>query len=555
MLVYLKFVFSSALVALVPLAFGWFVNALENPSADRYLSLSIYLVGYAGIYLLSWILHGPARIAERKLAFSISKDFLDDHMQKLLALDIDWHNNNHTAATINRLRKGYLALRFFFDNGFSYLRTFIQFFFAFFAMAFFSPWFALIAVFLGLITAWIIFMFDKSYSRHLSDLNEKEHSFFSAFNDSLSNILVVITLRLEKQIKNEVLRKFSEMFPSFSKGVVVNEWKWFVANMMVVLTYCVMVGGYVYQQSSNDHFNIAGLVTLVGFVAQFTGVFYGVADQYTAILRYSVDVKTTKTIIESFEALDNKPMSDGILQSDWKTLDIRDMCFHYANKNAATTQDDKNKIDRNVINELNISLRSGQKIALLGKSGSGKSTLLSLLRGLHRPQSGTVVLDGKHPLDWQTISNATTYMPQEPQIFEGSVSYNLTLGLPFSLAEIADACDATNFDEVLKSLPGELDAHVHENGANLSGGQRQRLALARGLLASQSSSIILIDEPSNSLDSHNSSQILTSLFKKMNGKLVICSLHHRDLVKYFDYVYVLQDGTVIEEGPVDKALF
>jgi ABC-type multidrug transport system fused ATPase/permease subunit len=126
--------------------------------------------------------------------------------------------------------------------------------------------------------------------------------------------------------------------------------------------------------------------------------------------------------------------------------------------------------------------------------------------------------------------------------------YNITLGLPFSEDEVMQVCEAARFSEVVKLLPLGLHTPIQEKGVNLSGGQKQRLALARGILAARQSTMILMDEPTSSIDPRTERKIYQSMFETFSDKAVISSLHRLHLLSDFDYIYILRDGLVIDEG-------
>ena len=114
------------------------------------------------------------------------------------------------------------------------------------------------------------------------------------------------------------------------------------------------------------------------------------------------------------------------------------------------------------------------------------------------------------------------------------------------------ACESARFDDVVKQLPQGLLTHMQEKGVNLSGGQKKRLALARGILAARSSDIILMYEPTSSVDTRTEKQVYKNLFAAFSDKAVISSLHRLHLLKYFDYVYILRNGSVVDEGPFEQ---
>lgn len=562
-LVYALFTCANLVAAINPFFYGWFINSIQKNSAKILPSVWLYGLGFLGLKLLEWTFHGPARVMERQLAFHLSKNYLDNLYHKVIHLQVGWHKDNHSGVTINRIRKAYTALKDFFQMGFSYLQSLSKFVISFSVMLYFSPLFGSIAIALGGLTFWVILKFDKIYINSMREVNEAEHAVSSNLFDSLSNMMTVITLRLEKQVHAGLMEKIRLVFPPFKKFTTINEIKWFTAQMMVAMIYVVMILGYVYQQQHSGHvFMLGGLVTLLGFVNQFTSVFNDFAQQYNQIVQFHTDVETAKSIENSFEQA-HRALNEANLPEDWKSLTIRNLTFiHTKNSMPQPVVNTHGQLNTEPILKkayglkgLNMQIHRGQKIALIGESGCGKSTLLSLLRGLYAPTaSENLEVDGNTEMDFSHIANAVTLFPQEPEIFEASFQYNITLGLPFEPEEVNRICEITRLAVVLQNLEGGVETVIQEKGANLSGGQKQRLALARGVLAASSSSIVLLDEPTSSMDPKTEQEIYLNLFKEFEGKTVISSLHRLHLLQYFDYVYVLDKGRIAEEGTFQELL-
>ena len=106
-------------------------------------------------------------------------------------------------------------------------------------------------------------------------------------------------------------------------------------------------------------------------------------------------------------------------------------------------------------------------------------------------------------------------------------------------------------EEVIENLPNGLDTDIREKGVNLSGGEKQRLALARGILAAKHSSILLLDEPTSSVDAYNEELIYKRLFERFNDRCIISSLHRLHLLEMFDYIYVISNGQIVQQGTLD----
>ncbi len=400
---------------------------------------------------------------ERSLAFHLSRNFLQEKYHQVLDLAVKWQLDHHSVATINRVRKAYDDLRDFFDRGFMYINAITKFIISVGAMMYFIPFYGSIALVLGILNIMIIRKFDRPFVRALDEVNEKEHVVSATLFDSLSNIMTVITLRLERSMETGLMTKVRQIFRPFRRSAVINEWKWFCAEMMIVSIYGLIAFGYVYQHWSPEKvFNIGGLATLLLYVNQFTSVFQDIAWQYTEIIQYNTYVKTADVISEAYADQHRADRPDG-LPDNWNAITLRRLNFSHqptydAGQHAQSLHD------------LHLTIRRGRRIALIGESGSGKTTVLSLLRGLYQPEPGleidvettpsrptnlhdpstpAIPATSNSPADPKTwldrLNEAVTLFPQEPEIFENTIAYNITLGLPFSEAEIMEVCEKRSF--------------------------------------------------------------------------------------------------------------
>jgi ATP-binding cassette subfamily B protein len=171
-----------------------------------------------------------------------------------------------------------------------------------------------------------------------------------------------------------------------------------------------------------------------------------------------------------------------------------------------------------------------------------------LLRGLYEPEPGYEFWVDDKKQELATLNQTVTLFPQEPEIFENTIEYNITLGLPFSEADILSVCEIAQFTEVIKQLPHGINSNIQEKGVNLSGGQKQRLALARGILAAKESEVVLLDEPTSSVDPKTEAKIYEQIFSAFSDKAIISSLHRLHLLHLFDHIYVLSQGSIVAEG-------
>jgi ABC-type multidrug transport system fused ATPase/permease subunit len=235
------------------------------------------------------------------------------------------------------------------------------------------------------------------------------------------------------------------------------------------------------------------------------------------------------------------------LPDDWKEISLSGLHFTHRK-----TYD--GEYAPQSLHNLHLRIARGQRIALIGESGSGKSTLLALLRGLYLPESGYHLTVDGDAFGLDSLNETITLFPQEPEIFENTIAYNITLGLPFSDEEILDVCASAHFAEVVYLLPEGLKSDIREKGVNLSGGQKQRLALARGILAARDSELVLLDEPTSSVDPKTEALIYERLFRSFSGKAIVSAMHRLHLLSHFDYVYILKSGQIADEGTFEQLL-
>jgi ATP-binding cassette subfamily B protein len=524
-----------------PLLLGWFVDKLQRQQHQLRSYVVIYVASYVGLKLLEWGFHGPARFMERQLAFNLSRNFLNERYHQALHLPVKWHQDHHSGSTINRIRKAYEALREFFGGGYTYVYAISRLAVSFTAMLFFAPLFGGMGAALGIFIIWIVMRFDKPIIRTQEQMNEAEHVVAATLFDSLSNIMTVVTLRLERSMERGLAGKIQRVLHPFRRNALVTEWKWFVVDTLVALTYCVIVAGYVLQHwTPGKVFYVGGLVALLGYVNQFTSVFHDIAAEYNRVVQYNTDVRTADGIEQAFLA-EHRADGKTDLPEGWRILELSNLSFShresYDHKHAPQS-----------LHDIHLKLQRGQRVALIGENGSGKSTLLALLRGLYEPEPGYLLLVEGESHTLAGLNETVTLFPQDPEIFENTIAYNLTLDLPFAAADIDQACEASHFLEVVKELPRGFESSIQERGVNLSGGQKQRLALARGILAAAESGVVLLDEPTSSVDPKTEALIYQRLFETFSGKVMVSALHRLHLLHFFDYVYVLEQGRIVAEG-------
>ena len=210
--------------------------------------------------------------------------------------------------------------------------------------------------------------------------------------------------------------------------------------------------------------------------------------------------------------------------------------------------------DRDVIRDLNLHIRAGEKIGLVGRSGAGKSTIVNLLLRFHDVSQGRILIDGQDisGVTQDSLREQIGMVTQDTSLLHRSVRDNILYGRPDAsdadMIAAAEQAEAGEFIQTLSDPKGRTayDAHVGERGVKLSGGQRQRIAIARVML--KDAPILLLDEATSALDSEVEAAIQTSLYKLMEGKTVVAIAHRLSTIAAMDRLIVLDEGRIVEEG-------
>ena len=200
-----------------------------------------------------------------------------------------------------------------------------------------------------------------------------------------------------------------------------------------------------------------------------------------------------------------------------------------------------------LIQNLNLTIHPGQRIALIGGSGSGKSTLAKLIAGLHQPTTGQILFDGASLINIPRAVSTTSLamVQQDIQIYGCSVRENLSLWNPaISASDLQRACEDAEIHDVIQGLPEGLDSVLSEGGNNLSGGQKQRLELARALV--QDPSVLVMDEATSALDAETEYNVIENL--KRRGCTQVIVAHRLSTIRDADLIVVLHRGKVVQQG-------
>lgn len=224
------------------------------------------------------------------------------------------------------------------------------------------------------------------------------------------------------------------------------------------------------------------------------------------------------------------------------SVDFQNVTFSYPNKGK-------------LIQEFNLHIKAGQKIALVGYSGQGKSTIPKLLQRFYEIQSGNIQLndiDIRH-IHKRELRKNIGYIPQDVSLFNETIYYNISYGDPYASEDrIVKAAEMANIHSFIMSLPDQYQTIVGERGLKLSGGERQRIALARAFL--KNAPLLILDEATSHLDNENEGHIYENIQQNFKDKTVIVIAHRLSTIKNMDQIYIMHKGQIIHFGKHDDLI-
>ena len=496
-------------------------------------------------FVLSWALHGPGRVVERSVAVHIRQRLTDSLYQRLTSAPLAWHDRHHPGELQHRLGQSSHALFDFTQNQFIYLQSLVNLLGPLVALTLLSSFAG--AVTLGglVVIAAMLFAFDRALMRLARAESAADRRYSAALLDCLANMSTVLSLGLAGSTRRTLGRRLDAVNAPLARNIVLTEWKWCAVDLFTIALTWALVAAYAWQQHSAGVLLLGGVFMVYQYAQQASSVVGSMAANLQGVSRMRADFASADAIWQA--PVLREEAADAAANDAWRRIDICGL--HYEHPIGADGE------RRGGLDDVSLSLHRGERVALVGPSGSGKSTLLRVLAGLYEADSGHVEIDGVAPLGLRSLGRErVTLIPQEAQIFEGTLRSNLAFDLERAEDDIRAACTVTGLDVVVDVLPLGLETAVAQGGFNFSGGQRQRICLARGVLAAGSRSVLLLDEPTSALDPLTEGLVFRRMAEALPEACIVASVHRMSLLAHFDRVVLMAAGGVVDSGSVEEVL-
>lgn len=357
--------------------------------------------------------------------------------------------------------------------------------------------------------------------------------------DSLGGILTVKAYNLQRILAEKYCGQVGEAMAWDTKAVKVMRWTppFNILMRAMPTVFCMGYGSFLILRGELTPGGLIAFNFLLGFV-QWPLAF--LPDLIMRLKRAkSAAVRVSDILAIPGERSDGADYSATVHP---EALSVRGLSFAYGD-------------GPKVLDNLDFTLRNGERVAIVGPSGCGKSTLIKLLCGTYEDHTGSIFLNGHDSREWslQALRSKFSLIAQDIFLFPATIRENIAYGKPDATdAELEEAARISNADEFIDALPDGYATQVGERGIKLSGGQKQRLALARAFL--KDAPILLLDEPTSALDTHSETLVQEAIERSLAGKTAIIVAHRLSTIKSVDRILVMDKGKIVEQGTHEELL-
>ena len=400
-----------------------------------------------------------------------------------------------------------------------------------------------LAVFI-LITNPIVIFFTATLSRNIGKLKKEENRAVDIFQSSLTE-----TLDLFHQIKasnkeNYFFSKADDKANDLRDHAINFGYK---SEAAIKYSYLVFLSGY-------EIFRAVSILAVaysdlsVGLMLAIFSYLWVMVTPTQDIINFQYSLSTAKAACQRVNEILTLEQEKEVINEqnpfeskEKVSIELEDLSFSYLK-------------DKKILHNLSLDIEAGSKVAIVGASGSGKTTLANLIVGFYNVCSGDIKYNGisVQQINLSTIRENIHIILQHPKLFNDTMYFNLTLGREYSSEAIQKALKISQLESLMLDLEDGLDTVVGKDGIKLSGGQRQRVAIARMILSNPK--VVIFDESTSALDVHTEFSLFNDLEEFLKDKTVITIAHRLSTIKSAEYIYVLEDGELLESGTPQELL-
>ena len=374
----------------------------------------------------------------------------------------------------------------------------------------------------------------KNTYKHFKSQSERRARMTGIVDEMIAGLGTVKNFNMEKEIENEFKESDEALRVASQNAIFISAIAFPATRFVNSLVYAgVAISGALLAITGK--MSVGQLTSVLSYATQYTKPFNEISGVVTELQNSFACAARVFALIDEEEILPDKDVNNKIENVDGN-VEISHVYFSY----------DKSK---KLIEDLNLNVKAGQRIAIVGPTGSGKSTIINLLMRFYDIDSGSIKIEGKNINDItrKSIRENFGMVLQETWLKNASIRDNIAFGKPdATFEEIEAAAKEAYADSFIKRLPDGYDTIVTEGGENLSAGQRQLLCIARIMLVLPP--MLILDEATSSIDTMTEARISKAFDKMMTGRTSFVVAHRLSTIKNADVILVLKDGHIIEQG-------
>jgi len=507
-------------------AAGWLPAAVTSSPADM-LALAVGLV--IAIALLGQLQRNGAWLLQSWVGERVVLAFRAELFRQVQRLSLTYHDARGTADSLYRIQYDATAIQWIAVYGLAPLLTAIGTLLGmFFVLLSLDATLALIALAVGPVLLVLSNRFGRYVRARWHLQKELESSVNSVLQEVLTGLRVVKAFGQERREEARYLDRAGREVRA-NLAVVRAQAVFYTLTALVIAVGTAASLWIGVRNVQAGALSIGGLTLVMAYLAQLYGPLETLTHKISELQGSLAGAERAFALLDEVVEVQDRPDARplGRARGD---IELRDVGFSYV---AGTP----------VLQGAGIAVPAGTRVGIVGRTGAGKTTLVNLLTRFHDPDSGQLLLDGVDMRDWklEDLRKQFAIVLQEPVLFSTTVAENISYGRPdATAAEIAAAAKAANAHEFIAALPEGYDTQVGERGMMLSGGQRQRIALARAFL--KDAPILILDEPTSSVDLKTEATIIQAMERLMAGRTCFIVAHRLDTLRHCDVIYAVQDG-------------
>lgn len=360
------------------------------------------------------------------------------------------------------------------------------------------------------------------------------------YNESYAGSKTIASYNLQQRMFDRFEGTLRIIFKLGIKMVQKTAWMTPLMHVVISIGIAAVIGFGSYLIVDNK-ITSGNFVSFLTALIMLYGPIKGIGKNYNAVMVSFMAIERVTDILDMKPAIANSPDAE-ILPRHQDSISFKNVCFEY-NEGVP------------VLRNINLDIKSGSTIAIVGNSGGGKSTIVNLIPRFYDVTSGRIEINGRDIRDYtlESLRNNIAVVFQDNFLFSGTIRENIILGKEDATEEeIMAALKMAYLDDFVATLDDGIDTDIGERGSLLSGGQRQRLAIARAFI--KNAPIVILDEATSALDNKSEAIVQKAIDNLMQDRTVFVIAHRLSTVKNADKIVVINDGEIIEEGTNEELL-